>query len=620
MEWLRKLFPRIEDYPLSYRTLGYVLLCSSTFALMSTATQLYIEYRRDVSDLHASLEFIEKSYLAPISASVYKIDNEHLKLQLEGALNLADIVHLRVKEQRGDRIIETSVGDLSAGNLIRRDFTLSYSDASAQKRDIGSLTVSASLDNVYRHLLSRVFTVLATNTVKTFMASAGILAIIYWLITRHLNQISDYTGSIHPGKPDAHLKLKRKPSKRSKADELDRVVMSINALQDRLSEDIASREKYEERLRLAEQKYRTVADYTYDWVYWVKMDGSLVYASPSCERISGFSVQDFKKNSELLRAIILPEDKGRWDAHSLNSEKGLKPGEVQFRIQRKDGEIRWIEHACQPVTDPQGVLLGFRASNRDITERKQAELDAQRHRAELTHISRVATLGELSAAMAHELNQPLTAILSNAQTALRIFTEGLTDPDEVKEILNDIINDDKRAADMIKRLRTLMRNKDLEFTALNLNNIIRAFAKIFNREAFIKNVPLVLDLAKDLPDVQGDAVHLEQVLLNLILNASEAMESVDRQFRELRILTVKHDEKSVRVSVRDKGPGINETLIKRIFEAFYTTKPQGLGMGLAICKSIIEAHGGRLWAENNPEGGATFSFTIPICETTGVRP
>ena len=620
MKWLRKLFPRIEDYPLSYRTLGYVLLCSSTFALMATAAQLYIEYRRDLSNLHESIELIEKSYLAPIAASVYKIDSEHLELQLKGALNFADIVHLTVKEQRGNRIIETSVGDLSARKLIHRDFTLSYSDASAQTRNIGSLTVSASLDGIYRRLWSRVLTVLATNAMKTFLASAGILAIIYWLITRHLNQISNFTRSINPGKQDAYLALKRKPSKRSKADELDRVVMSINALQDRLSEDIASREKYEQRLRLAEQKYRTVADYTYDWVYWVKMDGSLVYASPSCERISGFSVQDFKKNPELLREIILPEDKGRWEAHILNSEKDLKPGEVQFRIQRKDGEIRWIEHACQPVTDPQGVPLGFRASNRDITERKQAELDAQRHRAELTHISRVATLGELSAAMAHELNQPLTAILSNAQTARRFLIEERADPDEVKEILNDIINDDKRAAEMIKRLRTLLRNKDLEFTSLNLNNIIRAFAKIFNREAFIKNVPLVLELTKGLPDVQGDAVHLEQVLLNLILNGSEAMERVDRQFRELRILTVRHDEKFVRVSVKDRGPGINEALIKRIFEAFYTTKPQGMGMGLSICKSIIEAHGGRLWAENHPEGGAMFSFTVPICETTGVRP
>jgi signal transduction histidine kinase len=133
-------------------------------------------------------------------------------------------------------------------------------------------------------------------------------------------------------------------------------------------------------------------------------------------------------------------------------------------------------------------------------------------------------------------------------------------------------------------------------------------------------VALVLDLAEGLPNVRGDAIHLEQVVLNLTLNAAEAMETVDRQSRELRILTAKHDETSVRVSVRDRGPGIDEAFINRIFEAFYTTKLQGMGMGLSICKSIIEAHGGRLWAENYPEGGTTFSFTVPIFEAAGVRP
>jgi len=149
MEWLRKLFPRVDQYPLSYRTLGYVLLCSSIFALMSTATQLYIEYRRDVSNLNKIIDFIEKSYLAPISDSVYKIDTEHLKLQLDGALNLTDIVHLLVKEKRGDRIIETSVGSLTAEKFIRRDFELFHSDASGQAENLGSLTVTASLDGVY---------------------------------------------------------------------------------------------------------------------------------------------------------------------------------------------------------------------------------------------------------------------------------------------------------------------------------------------------------------------------------------------------------------------------------------------------------------------------------------
>jgi PAS domain S-box-containing protein len=371
------------------------------------------------------------------------------------------------------------------------------------------------------------------------------------------------------------------------------------------------RKHSEERVSAAELKYRTVADYTYDWEYWSNIDGSLDYVSPSCERISGYRVQDFKENPALFREMIVHGDKMSWDTHALESEKELKPGELQFRIQRKDGEIRWIEHVCQPVTDPQGTPMGLRASNRDITARKQAEQDAQSHRAELTHVSRITTLGELSASLAHELNQPLTAILSNAQAARRFLTGDLADPDEVNEILNDIIHDDRRAADMIKRLRALMSKKDLEFTSLDLNKLIQGVAKLVNREAFTKNIALVMDLADGLPQVRGDAIHLEQVVLNLILNGAEAMETLDHQSRELLILTAKHDENAVRVSVRDRGTGIDQANIDGIFKAFYTTKPEGMGMGLSICRSIIEAHGGRLWAENNPDKGATVSFTVP---------
>ena len=398
-------------------------------------------------------------------------------------------------------------------------------------------------------------------------------------------------------------------------DELERRVeertAELAASNRQLNSEIEERKHAEENLKTAELRYRTVADFTYDWEYWSNIDGSFEYVSPSCERISGYSVQDFKENPALFREIIVHEDKKSWDAHTLKSEKELKPGEIQFLIQRKDGKIRWIEHMCQPVTDPQGALPGLRASNRDITERKQAELDAQRHRQELTHVSRVATLGELSASLAHELNQPLTAILSNAQAARRFLSGDMADPDEVNEILNDIIHDDRRAADIIKRLRALMRKKDLEFISLDLNKVIRGVAKLVNREAFSKDVVLVLDLADGLPHVRGDAIHLEQVVLNLILNSTEAMAERDRQSRELRILTAQHDENAIRVSVRDQGTGIDQAHIDGIFEAFYTTKPEGMGMGLSICRSIIEAHGGQLWAENNPDQGSTVSFTVP---------
>ena len=221
---------------------------------------------------------------------------------------------------------------------------------------------------------------------------------------------------------------------------------------------------------------------------------------------------------------------------------------------------------------------------------------------ELTHVSRVATLGELSASLAHELNQPLTAILSNAQAARRFLTGDQADPDEVNEILNDIINDDKRAADMIKRLRALMRRKELAFTSLDLNKVVRGVAELVNREAFTKGVPLVLDLAEGLPHVQGDAIHLEQVVLNLILNGTEAMEGLDHQSRELRILTAKHDENAVRVSVRDRGTGIDEDCISPEFlKPFIRPSPKAWAWVCPFADRSSRLMAVKLWAENNPD-------------------
>jgi PAS domain S-box-containing protein len=374
------------------------------------------------------------------------------------------------------------------------------------------------------------------------------------------------------------------------------------------------RRRVERSLVEAESKFRTVADLTYDWEYWANLDGTLHYVSPSCERISGYKIEEFIENPHIFREIIIPEDKDVWDQHYHNFRNERSRREIQFRIRTRTGEIRWIEHACQPITDSQGELQGIRASNRDITQRKQAELDVQKHREKLTQISHIVTLGELSASLAHELNQPLTAILSNAQVAQRFLTMDPTDLDEVREILSDIVKDDKRARDIIYKLRALMRRGQLEIKTLDLNKVVREVVELVIGNAFNKKVSFVLELADGLPPARGDAIQLEQVLLNLILNSSEAMVTFDGQFREVRLSTEQNDKSTLKVSVRDMGTGIDEENIEGIFDAFFTTKPEGMGMGLAICRSIIEAHGGRLWAENNPDQGATVSFTVPVVE------
>ncbi len=255
-------------------------------------------------------------------------------------------------------------------------------------------------------------------------------------------------------------------------------------------------------------------------------------------------------------------------------------------------------------------LLGEVFAN--ALSRKQGEFEAQRLRQDLTHIGRVSALGELTASLAHELNQPLTAILSNAQAAQRLLAADAVNLEEVREILQDIVTDDKRAGDMIHRLRALIKKGDLEFVPLDLNEIVGEVAWLVRSDAILRNVSLSLEFAGDLPKVRGDRVQLQQVVLNLVLNGLDAMREPSTGDRTLVIRTSRDGAAGVEVAVQDSGIGIDETLGDRMFQPLYTTKAEGLGMGLAIARTIVDAHGGRLAAANNVHGGATFRFTVPV--------
>ena len=380
--------------------------------------------------------------------------------------------------------------------------------------------------------------------------------------------------------------------------------------------DITERKKSEEQLIQAEQRYRTVADFTYDWEWWQSREGKYIYMSPSCERISGYKWDEFTNNPHLVDEVILPEDQEVWRKHNIEVQTTHKPVEVQFRIKRKDGCVRWIEHICQPVKDTDGEFMGFRASNRDITKRRQMEEEANRLRSEYLHIARVSAMGELTASLAHELKQPLAAIRSNAQAAQRFLANEKPDLDELSEILVDIIKDNRRADEIIGRLRTLMRKSELQITELNINNVIQEIFPLIRSYEIMRNISLEFELDDKIPSVAGDRVQLQQVILNLIINSSEALENITGDIRRIVIRTSQKNHNNVTVAIRDNGIGIDEQSLDSLFEPFYTTKQEGMGMGLSISRSIIEAHGGNLWAKNNPDRGATFYFTIPVFKSS----
>jgi C4-dicarboxylate-specific signal transduction histidine kinase len=246
--------------------------------------------------------------------------------------------------------------------------------------------------------------------------------------------------------------------------------------------------------------------------------------------------------------------------------------------------------------------------------RRRAEMEGQRLRQDLAHVGRVSTMGQLTASLAHELNQPLTAILSNAQAAQRILDSDTADLVEIREILKDIVQDDKRAGEVIQRLRGFLKKSSLQLSTLDIGELVSQVARLVNSDAIIRNVAIRLELAGDLPPVCGDRVQLQQVVLNLLMNGLDAMGESGVGERTIVLRTSRAGAAGVVVVVEDSGVGIEGADLDQVFHAFYTTKPDGLGMGLAIARSIVEAHGGQLEAKNNPQGGATFSFTLPAIE------
>jgi C4-dicarboxylate-specific signal transduction histidine kinase len=242
---------------------------------------------------------------------------------------------------------------------------------------------------------------------------------------------------------------------------------------------------------------------------------------------------------------------------------------------------------------------------------KESIIERQRAQTELAHVNRVATMGQLTASIAHEVNQPIAATVSNAQAGLRWLNRQPPDLDEVRESLACIAEDGKRAGEVIAGIRDLIKKAPPRKDRVELNGAIREVIEITRSEAVKNGVSMQTELADGLPLIQGDRVQLQQVMLNLIVNAVEATSGVSGESRELLISTRKTETGGVRVAVRDSGPGLTPAALEHLFEPFYTTKPSGLGLGLSICRSIIEAHGGRLWASANVPRGAVFQFTVP---------
>ena len=387
----------------------------------------------------------------------------------------------------------------------------------------------------------------------------------------------------------------------------------VVALGYQLCDDAVRAADLASELQIGEERFRRVVEAAPSAMIMVNQEGQITLANQQAEKTFGYPREELlgRPIEMLVPERLRSGHQGfRHDYLCDPQARPMGAGRELFG-RRKDGSEVPVEIGLSPIHTSKGLLV--LASIVDITERKLAELEAARQRHDLAHLARVTALGELSSSLAHELTHPLTAILSNAQAAQRFLADDNVDLDEVREILNDIVTQDQRAGEVIHSLRLLLKKGELQEHCddVDLNEVIRDVVNLMRSDLINRNVTLDTDLAQKLPAVTGDRVQLQQVLLNLALNGCEAMADYNSSERRLLIAS-QWENGAVRVSVTDRGSGIPEEKMQQVFERFFTTKKEGMGLGLSVCRTIIDAHRGKIWATNNAGCGATFHFSLPI--------
>jgi len=334
-------------------------------------------------------------------------------------------------------------------------------------------------------------------------------------------------------------------------------------------------------------------------------------------RLFGFDRQQGQPSREAIDQRLSPDDRERVRAIHQTAVRERTDLEHEYRILLPGGTVKDVHATCHPVVNVAGDVVELLGTVRDVTERKQAEQALREAQAALAHVTRVMTLGEVTASIAHEVKQPLAAIVNNANACLNLLASSGEGVGGVRDILADIVNDADRATDIIERVRALAKRSAPEQVEVRPSDLVNDVLALAAADLAARRISIRTEVAVDQPVVVGDRVQLQQVLLNLVVNAMDAMAGMDEAKRRLeirgRLERLPPGEAGwwVTMSVADRGIGLQPEETHRMFNAFYTTKPHGMGLGLAISRSIIEAHGGRLWAESNGGDGAVFSFQLP---------
>jgi two-component system sensor kinase FixL len=374
--------------------------------------------------------------------------------------------------------------------------------------------------------------------------------------------------------------------------------------------DVTELMKKEEALREFEERVVLAAEAAHLGVWEMDPATNELWMSDSARTLFQFD-SETRVDHAAVQNRVHPEDRALRNSAVKDAIETQGGYEIEYRLLLPDGTLRWMTSRGRYLTRKNRKGARLIGVSRDITPRKLAEAEALQHREELGHLSRVAAMGELAASIAHELNQPLSGITSNASAGQRFIDRGDVDLGELRDLLGDIMTDGRRAGDVIRGIQSMVKKSVPTRQRVNLNDLVMNVARIVNPNAMLQSCEVETSLEPDLPAIEADPIQLQQVLLNLVINSFDAMRDTPLSRRKVVIVTARNADDSIRASVRDYGVGISEESRDRLFDHFFTTKAHGLGMGLAIVRSIVQSHGGTIAAENVEGGGARFYFALP---------
>lgn len=383
--------------------------------------------------------------------------------------------------------------------------------------------------------------------------------------------------------------------------------------------DVTIRRNAEEALRRSEAQLTIAQEIANLGNYVMHFEGHVEdYWSPHLYRVLGRRFgEPYIGVYDYLAPLVHPTDRARWQQARDDLKNGARATDIEYRIHHPDSTLRYVHHIAHTTLNAEGRPLRQVGTIHDITDRRRAEDEARQMQDRIAHFGRISTMGEMAAGIAHEVNQPLTAIATYAQASQRLIAAGDFSPAEIAEALEHISAQALRAGEVIRRLRTFVKNREVKRELIEANRLLEDVLTLAQTDARHHGVHISLDAASQAPQVQADAVQIQQVILNLVRNSIDAMQNVPEPRREIMLRTHVDAEGDVEFMVADRGIGLDPATVAELFNPFYTTKPGGTGLGLSISRSIIRAHGGKLWCSPNPGGGARFFFTLPAISSTG---